>query len=156
MQVPELTTDPNDPRLGHGSDSEPVPQNEAYLILSQEERDKGFVRPYRTAYRHVGPPPPAFPLRDLTEAEKALWGDDYVKFEVYPESESPKTGKFWTQAQLDNVGNGCGTETIMGQALSETYARDPHFYGSTYCARCRMHRLVFEFVWSADGERVGS
>jgi hypothetical protein len=32
------TTDPSDPRLGHGADDKPVPQNEAYLVLSDEER----------------------------------------------------------------------------------------------------------------------
>lgn len=46
------TTDPRDPRLGRGVDDEPVPQNEAYLVLSDDERAKGFVRPYRALYRH--------------------------------------------------------------------------------------------------------
>jgi hypothetical protein len=35
----------------------------------------------------------------------------------------------------------------MGRALSETYARDPHFYGATYCVHCSMHRPVAEFRW---------
>ena len=48
-----LTTDPNDPQLGHGSDNEPVPQNEKYLVLSEEERAKGFVRPVRFSYEHT-------------------------------------------------------------------------------------------------------
>lgn len=47
-----LTTDYNDPRLTRGSDDKPVPQAEVYLVLSEAERDKGFVRPYRDAYRH--------------------------------------------------------------------------------------------------------
>lgn len=47
------TTDPNDPRLGHGADEQPVPQNEAYLVLSDEERAKGFVRPVRRSYVHT-------------------------------------------------------------------------------------------------------
>lgn len=99
-----LTTDPDDPRLGHGSDSVPVPQSEVYLVLSEEERAKGFVRPYRDAYKH----------------------------------------------------RTCGSVTIMGRALSETYARNPHFYGSTYCCTCAMHRPVDEFTWEADGQQVGS
>jgi hypothetical protein len=49
----ELTSDPADPRLGHGADEAPVPQNEAYLVLSDEERAKGFVRPVRRSYWHV-------------------------------------------------------------------------------------------------------
>ncbi len=50
-----LTTDPNDPRLGHGVDdpNTPVPQHEVYLVLSEEERAKGFVRPYRDTYTHL-------------------------------------------------------------------------------------------------------
>ncbi len=46
------TTDPDDPRLTHGSDTEPVDQAEVYLVLSDEERMGGFVRPYRETYRH--------------------------------------------------------------------------------------------------------
>src|SRR4051812_40960171 len=49
----DLTSDPNDPRLGRGVDEEPVKQHAAYLILSAEERAKGFVRPVRDAYRHT-------------------------------------------------------------------------------------------------------
>jgi len=51
--------------------------------------------------------------------------------------------------------NVCGQDTMMSQAIAETYARDPDFYGSTYCITCRMHRPVFEFTWP-DGSTVGS
>lgn len=152
----EITTNPNDPRLGHGSDETPVPQHEAYLVLSEEERAKGFVRPYRDRYIHIGAPGPIYPLLDLNEVQKGLYGDTYAKYEQYPESELPTLGKFWTQKELDNIGKGCGTETIMGRALSETYARQPSFYGSTYCVGCSKHLPVKEFVWSADHQRVGS
>jgi hypothetical protein len=44
------TTDPNDPGLSKiRSDG----QQENYLVLSAEERAKGFVRPVRTSYIHV-------------------------------------------------------------------------------------------------------
>jgi hypothetical protein len=99
-----LTTDKKDPRLTHGSDDEPVPQAEVYLVLSEEERAKGFVRPFRTVYKHTV----------------------------------------------------CGGVTTMNKDLSETYARDPSFYGSTYCVHCQKHRPVGEFVWDVDGEVVGS
>lgn len=98
-----LTTDPADPRLGHGVDKAPVAQNEVYLVLSEEERGKGFIRPVRTSYVHK-----------------------------------------------------CGAVTTMGLTLSETYARNPKFYGSTYCISCRQHLLVSEFKWVPDGEVVGS
>lgn len=99
-----LTTDPNDPRLGRGVDASPIGQHEAYLVLSEEERAKGFMRPLRTSYIH----------------------------------------------------SVCGSVTTMGLALSETYARDPKFYGATFCCACRMHKPVAEFTWEADGEVVGS
>lgn len=99
-----ITTDPNDPRLTRGGDTTPTPQAEVYLVLSEEERAKGFVRPLRRAYIHTT----------------------------------------------------CGCVTTMGLALCETYARDPTFYGATYCCACKMHRPVSEFKWESDGAVVGS
>jgi hypothetical protein len=51
--VSRLTSDPNDPELTRGVDSEPVAQAPVYLVLSDEERAKGFVRPYRNVYYHT-------------------------------------------------------------------------------------------------------
>ena len=48
-----LTTDPTDPRLGHGSDDKPGPQNPVYLVLPETERHDGFIRPIRNSYRHT-------------------------------------------------------------------------------------------------------
>lgn len=51
----------------------------------------------------------------------------------------------------------CGHTTTMGQALAETYARDPHFYGRTYCAHCGTHFRVGaagEFVWVTSAGRI--
>ena len=50
----------------------------------------------------------------------------------------------------------CGIVTTMGQALAETYARDPKFYTGTFCAGCRTHFPVAEFTWEPDGSVVGS
>jgi hypothetical protein len=50
----------------------------------------------------------------------------------------------------------CGGVTTMGRALSETYARDPNFYSHTFCCNCNQHLPVAEFVWSKDGQVVGS
>lgn len=152
-----LTTDPNDPRLTHGVDNEPVEQAEVYLVLSEEERAKGFVRPVRYTYIHVGAPGPKYPLRDLTEGEHERYDRyDYIKFEAYPEDpDSSVLGSYWTQKRLDSVGKGCGVATTMNATLAETSARDPKFYGATYCIGCLMHLQVNEFVWE-DGSRVGS
>ncbi len=156
-----ITDDPDSDCIQRGPpDEKPVPQHECYLVLSAAERAKGFVRPVRHSYVHVGAPGPGHPLRDLTDEERALYdATGFVKFEVYPESERPATGRYWTQAELDSVGKGCGAVTTMGEALAETYARDPGFYGSTYCVGCSMHRLVGqrgEFVWDGTNERVGT
>lgn len=131
-----------------------------YVVLSQEERAKGFVRPVRRKYVHVGPPGPTYPLRDLTFEEQQRWADSgYVKYEQYPEAESPKLGRFWTQDDIDRVNTGCGALTTMAQSIAETYARDPHFYGATFCAGCRTHLPIGErgeFVWDGTSEKVGT
>lgn len=124
-----LTTDPNDPRLTHYTGPEkPGPQAEVYLVLSESERAKGFVRPVRDSYRHVGREEQQL-VNDWTRASE--------------------------DAHRVRIG-GCGTITTMGRALAETYARIPTFYGATYCCTCCAHFPVGEFVWTADGSVVGS
>ena len=52
----------------------------------------------------------------------------------------------------------CGGVTTMPQAISETYARDPKFYGRTFCCTCRDYFPVGEngeFVWTGTTEKVG-
>jgi hypothetical protein len=47
----------------------------------------------------------------------------------------------------------------MGTALSETYARDPHFYSGTFCSHCKKHFPVGEdgeFVWDGTLIKVGT
>jgi hypothetical protein len=61
--VARLTTDRKDPGLGYGSNDEPVPQNEAYLVMPWVLNDAvgepypgkkaERVRPFRASYRHV-------------------------------------------------------------------------------------------------------
>lgn len=75
-----------------------------YVVLSQEDRAKGFVRPLRDTYRHTK----------------------------------------------------CGGTTTMGQSIAETYARDPTFYSGTFCAHCKEHRPLHQFVWDGTDEQVGS
>lgn len=43
------TSDRNDPRLTHGIDNEPTQMADVYLVLSDEDRAKGFIRPVRQA-----------------------------------------------------------------------------------------------------------
>lgn len=138
----------------------PNGQQKGYVILSEEARAKGYVRPVRRSYKHIGIPGPEHPLRDLTPAEIERWGKyEYVKYEAYPKAPGP-SGRFWTQVELDSIGKGCGTVTSMGQAIAETYAREPGFYGGTFCCGCGKHLPVGktgEFVWVDNpDERVGT
>lgn len=50
----------------------------------------------------------------------------------------------------------CMTTTKMGQAIAETYARDPSFYGSTFCVCCKHHFPLDQFFWEGTNEQVGS
>lgn len=79
-------------------------QQRDYVVLTPEERAKGYVRPVRLSYVHQT----------------------------------------------------CGVVTNMGQAIAETYARDPKFYGGTFCAGCRKHFGLSQFVWDGTDEVVGS
>lgn len=89
----------------------PDGQHSNYVVLTEAERAKGFVRPVRDAYRHLE----------------------------------------------------CGCITTMSRSLAETYARDPGFYGATYCQHCKGHFPVGEegeFTWyehdGSEGPKVGT
>ena len=79
-----------DPKTGMQND---------YVILTAEERAKGFVKPVRYSYAHIK----------------------------------------------------CNSSTWMANELAETYARNPSFYSGTFCAKCRAHFPLTQFVWE-DGE----
>ena len=148
---PKLDTSchvPDDAKLPDG-------QHVDHWVLPQEERAKGFIRPVRRSYKHVGMPRPAN-LRDLTPDERERFGDNYAKFEEYGPDRNSR-GRFWTQAELDN--RGCGSTTSMPRAIAETYAREPGYYGSTFCCGCGRYLPVGkmgEFVWDGTDERVGT
>lgn len=157
MDKPCATLSGKEPeRLEGGTptaEKDPSGQYKDYWVLPEEERAKGFIRPFRDSYRHVGIRP-QYPLRDLTEDEAKVHGKyGYVAYEEYPEEKSPLVGKFWKK---DELSSGCNGVTTMGRALSETYARDPSYYGSTFCCDCGAHFPVAQFVWTKDNERVGS
>lgn len=87
----------------------PNGQQEEYVVLTAEERAKGFVRPVRRTYRHLK----------------------------------------------------CGESTTMSHSIAETYARDPKFYGGTFCCGCGKHFALNingepQFFWIDDNTAVGS
>lgn len=113
LEQERVTTDgePADPGLETASAPKPIDpetgQHGAYWVLSEEERDRGFIRPVRHKYVH----------------------------------------------------SVCGVETKMSTPLAETYARDPKFYGATFCTGCNNHFPVGahgDFVWSDTEEKVGT
>lgn len=132
----------------------PDGQQKGYIALSAEERAKGFVRPIRYSYKHVGRRP-TYPTRPLTDEEAEKYKDDgYVLYEEYPEG--IKLGRFLTAKDL---ASGCNTVTYMSAPLAETYAREPSFYSVTFCSHCRFHFPVGadgEFVWDGTDIRVGT
>lgn len=79
-------------------------QQQDYVVLSDEERAKGFVRPVRNKYIHKK----------------------------------------------------CLVETRMSHEIAETYARNPKFYGATFCVSCKTHLPVDQFLWSDTDQEVGS
>lgn len=93
--------DPTDPSYKELKDNG---QQKEYLVLSDEERAKGFIRPVRTSYVHKK----------------------------------------------------CHALTRMSLEIAETYARNPKFYGATFCVGCKTHLPVDQFVWDGTDELVGS
>src|SRR6266403_246345 len=113
-EEPKLCTTSGEPvDVVRQNQTEETGQYKSYVVLCPNERAKGFIRPYRDSYEHVGIRP-RYPLRDLTEEEQIRHKDShYAKYEEYPESESPLVGRFWTQEDLNS---GCGVVTHMGKA----------------------------------------
>lgn len=152
------TTDPNDPRLGHGSDDKPVPMNEVYLVLSEEECAKGFVRSLRRSYLHRGRHVCG---QYIPNNDGKLGGQ--VRVCMLPPDHDGTCGtvsRTFVQPEAARIHEkqligGCNEVTQMGLELCETYARKPDFYGSTYCVHCSKHLPVNEFVWCEDGVEVG-
>lgn len=147
-------------------------QHKDYIVLCQEERDKGFIRPYRDAYKHVGrrvkTQKGTFVSLEETDDTDSFHNpsNGYSVFFRYDESDSGVVGRYLKQEEFDAMRDGkthfggCGAVTTMGRALSETYARDPKFYGSTFCVKCNKHLPVAEFVWhemdGSEGPVMGS
>lgn len=130
-----------------------------HWILCENERAKGFIRPVRKSYIHAGIAGPKYEIRDLTDEEKARYDNEFDYYEEYPKG-GTAIGRFWTKKEIESVGKGCGTVTHMPLSIAETYARQPGFYGSTFCCGCNQYLPVGregEFIWDdGSNERVGT
>jgi len=88
-----------------------------------------------------------------------------------PEPINPETGQhgaYWVLTEEERtkghvrpvrcsyIHTKCGAKTTMRQDIAETYARDPKFYGATFCTACKGHFPVAEFTWDGTDELVGS
>lgn len=74
-------------------------------------------------------------------------------------SEAERAAGFVRPLRYSYVHTPCGSVTHMHRSIAETYARQPTFYGATYCATCGNHRPVGEngeFVWDGTDIKVGT
>lgn len=153
------TTDKNDPRLNQVKDNG---QNKAYLIMTDEELSKGYVRPFRDTYIHKGRKYENAPV--LLSENHTFQDRVYIATIPVLKDEDGKVigSSYLTKKEYDQwyetggfIG-GCGGKTTMARKIAETYAVNPKYYGATFCAFCGQHLSVNEFVWDGTDELVGS
>lgn len=102
MSDRQLTDGSPVPEDGSHKELRPDGQQKGYIVLTPEERAKGFVQAVRHQYVH----------------------------------------------------SKCGATTWMGNALAETYARNPWFYSGTFCSTCGSHFDLSEFQWAGTSESL--
>ena len=110
------------------------------------------------------------PRISTTDGQPAAPGMDHGKVGA-PQPINPATGQhgaYWVLSEEERKKgfvrpvrqsyqhSVCKGITKMGLSIAETYARDPKFYGSTFCVMCRDHFPVSEFTWDQTREIVGS
>lgn len=78
---------------------------------------------------------------------------DDGQYENYPTVDE---GEFVQEVRYTYVhdvnAGGCGEITTMSDELAESVARDPTYYGRTFCCGCNDHVPVDEVVWMTDGK----
>ena len=97
----------------------------------------------RPGLENAGAPAPINPETGQHEAYWILSAEERAKGFIRPVRES-------------YVHTKCGVVTTMALAIAETYARQPTYYGSTFCTACSGHFPVAEFTWDKSDELVGS
>lgn len=132
-------------------------QQQGYVVLTPEERARGWVRPYRDAYKHVGPHVCGYPGLPDPEGKKLP-----LVCTLPPGHAGPHRCDHQVEdvGQLERAGNkhhigGCQAITPMTRSIAETYARDPGFYSGTFCTTCGKHRPLSEFRWYEMDGSIG-
>lgn len=74
---------------------------------------------------------------------------DDGQFENHPTIDE---GEFEQEVRERYIHEACGGETVMKRHIAESVARDPEYYGSTFCSKCGDYYPVEEFHWKEDGE----
>ncbi len=127
---------PDLPPLPEGF-TEPAPPS-----FEQADKETTNGKPPEPGFENRGAPAP---IDETTGQHKAYW--------VLSEAERAKG--FVRPVRNTYTHIKCGVATTMGQAIAETYARNPKFYGATFCCGCSRHFPVAEFKWD-DGSILGS
>lgn len=103
-------------------------------------------KPPRPGYENSGAPAPINPTTGQHQAYWVL-------------SEEERASGFVRPVRRTYIHLSCHSATTMSRDIAETYARDPKYYGATFCCNCRKHFPVGEggeFVWDGTAEKVGT
>lgn len=65
------------------------------------------------------------------------------------------TGEYVAPIRNSYIHDKCGEKTLCGDDIAETYAKNPKFYGRTFCVQCRNYFPVSEFKWAVDRVVLG-
>lgn len=104
-----------------------------------------------------GEEPTNDPSAPVPNSDKRADGQHVDHWTMCP-GEIIKAG-FKRPVRLSYIHDKCGVETRMPQAIAETYAANPSYYGSTFCCGCRDYFPVGpngEFMWTGTTDRVGT
>lgn len=103
---------------------------------------------------------PVEPGRELASTPTSARLPDGQYQDHWVLSDEERAKGFIRPVRRSYVHDACGAVTTMGLKLAETYARQPSFYGSTFCVRCGGYYRVGaegEFTWAdGSGEKVGT
>ena len=118
-----------------------------YRFLSDRRRRRirvtsDGIRP-RSGLERASAPAPIDPSTGQNEAYWVLPPEDRARG-----FKRPLRTEYWH--------NRCGTITSMSSDIAETFARDPGFYGTTFCVECRGQFPIGkngEFYW-VDGDEI--